>query len=48
MCFAVMLGGVDGRTLYIVANQWTGSIDTTNSTGRIYAARVEVPHAGYP
>ena len=48
MCFAVMLGGPDGRTLYIVANEWTGSIDVTNPTGRIYSARVEVPHAGYP
>lgn len=48
MCFAVMLGGADGRTLYIVANEWTGSIDTDNPTGRIYAARVDVPHAGYP
>lgn len=48
MCFAVMLGGPDGKTLYIVANEWTGSIDVTNPTGRIYAARVDVPHAGYP
>ena len=48
MCFACMLGGADGRTLFIVANEWTGSIDTTTPTGRIYAARVSVPHAGFP
>lgn len=48
MCFAVMLGGADGKTLYIVANEWTGSIDINNPTGRIYSARVDVPHAGYP
>jgi sugar lactone lactonase YvrE len=48
MCFAVMLGGSDGKTLYIVANEWTGSINVETPTGRIYSARVDVPHAGYP
>ena len=48
MCFAVMLGGEDGRTLYMVANEWTGTIDITQPTGRVYSARVAVPHAGYP
>lgn len=48
MCFAVMLGGADGRTLYIVANEWTGSVNVETPTGRIYSARVDVPHAGYP
>lgn len=48
MCFACMLGGEDGKTLFIVANEWTGSIDVTNPTGRVYAARVAVPHAGFP
>jgi sugar lactone lactonase YvrE len=48
MCFACMLGGEDGRTLFIVANQWSGSIDVTTPTGRIYAARVSIPHAGFP
>ena len=27
MAFACMLGGHDGRTLYICANEWTGSVD---------------------
>lgn len=48
MCFACMLGGQDGRTLFIVANEWTGKIDVETPTGRIYATRVDVPHAGYP
>jgi len=50
MCFACMLGGADGRTLFIVANEWTGSIALPGSepTGRVFAARVGVPHAGYP
>lgn len=48
MCFACMLGGADGKTLFIVANEWNGAIDTTNPTGRIYSARVAVPHAGFP
>ena len=48
MCFACMLGGEDGKTLFIVANEWSGSIDVTTPTGRVYAARVSVPHAGFP
>lgn len=48
MAFACMLGGADGRTLFIVANEWTGTVDVSEPTGRIYATRVEVPRAGYP
>jgi sugar lactone lactonase YvrE len=48
MCFAVMLGGGDGRTLYMVANEWTGTVDVTKPTGRVFSTRVSVPHAGYP
>jgi sugar lactone lactonase YvrE len=48
MCFAVMLGGPDGRTLYMVANEWTGTVDVSKPTGRVFSTRVEVPHAGYP
>jgi sugar lactone lactonase YvrE len=48
MAFACMLGGDDGRTLFIVANEWTGKIDVGNPTGRVYATRVDVPHAGFP
>jgi sugar lactone lactonase YvrE len=44
-CFACMLGGDDGRTLYIVANQWSG---TQAGEGVILTERVDVPHAGRP
>jgi len=49
-CFATMLGGADGRTLFMVAADWTGVVARLGEppTGRIYAARVEAPHAGYP
>lgn len=48
MAFACMLGGADGRTLFIVANEWTGSIDVEKPTGRVYAVRVGAQHAGRP
>lgn len=48
MCFAVMLGGDDGRTLYMVANEWRNTVDVTEPTGRVFSTRVRVPHAGYP
>ncbi|MDB5507378.1 MAG: hypothetical protein JWR75_2016 [Devosia sp.] len=48
MAFACMLGGADGRTLFICANEWTGEINRGNPTGRLYSTRVTVPHAGFP
>jgi len=49
-CFACMLGGADGRTLFINAAEWTGAVAKPSDapTGRVYAVRVEVPHAGRP
>ncbi len=48
-CFAAMLGGEDGRTLFMVCNEWGGTITgDLGRTGRIYTARVEVPGAGWP
>jgi len=47
-CFATMLGGDDGRTLFMVCNEWTGSTDNLAKTGRIYWTRVEAPRAGGP
>ena len=44
-CFACMLGGEDGRTLYIVANHYTGS---GASDGIVLTQPVAVPHAGRP
>ena len=44
-CFACMLGGDDGRTLYIVANRYDGS---GASDGIVLTQRVDVAHAGRP
>jgi sugar lactone lactonase YvrE len=51
-CYACMLGGEDGRTLFMVVARWFGPdrIDELQraKTGRILTARVSVPHAGWP
>ena len=44
-CFSCMLGGDDGRTLYIVANHWS---DGGASDGVVLVHPVAVPHAGRP
>jgi sugar lactone lactonase YvrE len=44
-CFACMLGGDDGRTLYVVANRYDkGQV----GDGIVLTERVDVPHAGRP
>jgi sugar lactone lactonase YvrE len=52
-CFACMLGGADGRTLYIAAAQWRGmealQREGPGRTGRVLAAPGQpAPHAGRP
>ena len=44
-CFACMLGGSDGRTLYITANTWQGG---RAGDGVVLTEQVDVPHAGRP
>jgi sugar lactone lactonase YvrE len=44
-CFSCMLGGDDGRTLFIVANRFG---DEGASDGIVLTHRVDVPHAGRP
>jgi sugar lactone lactonase YvrE len=44
-CFACVLGGEDGDTLYIVANRYTGG---SASDGIVLTQPVAVPHAGRP
>lgn len=44
-CFACMLGGNDGRTLFIVANHYSG---TGASDGIVLTQPVDAPHAGQP
>ena len=49
-CFACMLGGEAGTTLYIVARMWEGMESTRDGsrTGQLLAVEVDVPHAGFP
>ena len=51
-CYALMLGGQDGRTLFMVAQRWFGPDRMEEliaaKTGQILSARVGVPHAGWP
>jgi sugar lactone lactonase YvrE len=51
-CYACMLGGEDGRTLFMVVAKWFGPDRMDElleaKTGQVLAARVAVPHAGWP
>jgi sugar lactone lactonase YvrE len=51
-CYACMLGGDDGRTLFMVLAEWFGPDRMDEliqaKTGQIQAVRVRVPHAGWP
>lgn len=49
-CFACMLGGPAGTTLFIVARTWAGLESTRDGvrTGQLLAVEVDVPHAGRP
>jgi sugar lactone lactonase YvrE len=48
-CFACMLGGDDGRTLFVVAAEWGGVEGVGGEpTGQVLTARAPAPHAGRP
>ncbi len=49
-CFACMLGGADGRTLFIVAANWNGpeAIGTGGPSGQVIAVEESSPRAGWP
>ena len=51
-CYACMLGGEDGRTLFMVAARWFGPDRMEEliqaGTGQVLAARAPAPHAGWP
>ena len=49
-CFACMLGGEHGTTLFIVARTWDGVASTRDGqrTGQLLTVEVDVPHAGRP
>jgi sugar lactone lactonase YvrE len=48
--FACMLGGPDGRTLFMLAAEWAGmeNMDPSARTGRLLVAEAPAPHAGRP
>jgi Gluconolactonase len=49
-CFACMLGGADGRTLFMMAQEWKGpeGMSDGSRTGQVLAVEAPVPHAGFP
>lgn len=48
--FACMLGGPDGQTLFIVANEWGDGAEETapKPAGQVVVARAPAPRAGWP
>ena len=48
--FACMLGGADGKTLFMVATEWKGTENMRDGsrTGQILMVRAPAPHAGWP
>ena len=46
--YACMLGGVDGRTLFVITNIGSGPAIAEKREGRIEIMRVDVPRAGLP
>jgi sugar lactone lactonase YvrE len=47
-CFACMLGGPEGTTLFVTAAAWPDAMTPGSRTGQILSAEVSVPHAGWP
>jgi sugar lactone lactonase YvrE len=51
-CYACMLGGEDGKTLFMVVARWFGPDRIEElvqaRTGQVLTTRVAVPHAGWP
>ena len=49
-CFACMLGGADGRTLFLVAQEWRGLETAADNgrTGEVLTVAAPARHAGWP
>jgi sugar lactone lactonase YvrE len=48
-CFACALGGPDGATLFMVANEWSGPANMFQGRNtQVLTARAPTPHAGRP
>jgi sugar lactone lactonase YvrE len=45
-----MLGGADGRTLFLIANEWGGPASTADEkrAGQVLTAEAPAPGAGRP
>jgi sugar lactone lactonase YvrE len=49
-CFACMLGGEDGKTLFMMAAEWHGMDNMVGAprTGQVVTGKAPAPHAGKP
>jgi sugar lactone lactonase YvrE len=49
-CFACMLGGADGRTLFMIATEWRGPATFAEGprTGQVLSAEAPAPGVGWP
>jgi len=49
-CFACMLGGANGTTLFLLAAEWRGAANMREMarTGQLLSAQAPAPHAGWP
>ena len=49
-CFSCMLGGTDGKTLFMVIREWRGVESAADSarTGQVLTLNAPAPHAGWP
>jgi sugar lactone lactonase YvrE len=49
-CFACMLGGVDKRTLFLIAAEWDGAASMAGAvrTGQVLTVEAPAPGAGWP
>jgi sugar lactone lactonase YvrE len=47
-CFACMLGGEDGRSLFMLTAGSVGAERSTSRSGHVLVTEVDVPHAGLP
>jgi sugar lactone lactonase YvrE len=52
-CYACMLGGEDGRTLFMLVAEWWGvdrmrELFSSSRTGEVLTMTAPAPHAGWP
>ena len=47
-CFACMLGGSDGRTLFMMAAEWPAALEPGSRTGRVLTVQAPAPRVGWP